>query len=350
MSHQSLFGHLATTRFSGQTEDLATEGLNYILNQSPVARKIFLRYLRTANIDLPESLTFRTQAYSSGKAKPDLVGSNVDGQTPVIVESKFWAGLTDNQPLTYLQRLPVEQDGILLFLAPAVRFPTLWPELLRRCRLAEMEISPTQDVFTEFKVACVNGCHLLGLASWRSLLNFLLDALTLEGEVVSVADVRQLLGLADQMDTKAFIPLDSAELSANIGKRIVQYCDLVDALLSAVNSKGWATSRGYRSTGLREGYRQYMTFVGRHNWFIQFHADSWARFRETPLWLGASDLYTRPLLFSLEQENPPRLIVNNKELLIPLYLPLGVERAHVIDNLCAQVGEVAELLTQKESS
>jgi hypothetical protein len=300
MSHHSLFGHLATTRFSAQTEDLATEALSYIFNQTPGANKAFLRYLRRAMLDLPDTLVFRTQAYRSGKAKPDLVGTNVDGDTPVIIESKFWAGLTADQPVTYLQRLSVEQDGILLFLAPAARFPTLWPELLRRCQRAGLEITLADDVFSEFMIARVNHNHLLGLASWRSVLVFLLDELTLSGEVASVADVRQLLGLADQIDTKAFLPLDSAELSTNFGKRMVQYCDLVDELNSLVAKRGWASIAGYKATGLRNGYRRYMTFVGRHNWFISFCADSWARFRETPLWLGASDLYTRPLLFSLE--------------------------------------------------
>jgi hypothetical protein len=36
----SLFGHLVA-RFSTGPENLATEGLNYVLNQSQVARKAF---------------------------------------------------------------------------------------------------------------------------------------------------------------------------------------------------------------------------------------------------------------------------------------------------------------------
>jgi hypothetical protein len=41
-----------------------------------------------------------------------------DGSTPLLVEAKFWAGLTGHQPVSYWQRLPVEQPAMLLFLVP----------------------------------------------------------------------------------------------------------------------------------------------------------------------------------------------------------------------------------------
>ena len=42
-----------------------------------------------------------------------------------MVESKFWAPLTPNQPIGYLRRLPVDREGMVLFIAPEGRYGTL---------------------------------------------------------------------------------------------------------------------------------------------------------------------------------------------------------------------------------
>ena len=64
---------------------------------------------------------------------PDLAVFGHDGQERILLEAKFWAGLTENQPGTYLARLP--DDGatsVLLFVAPEARLESIWTELRRR--------------------------------------------------------------------------------------------------------------------------------------------------------------------------------------------------------------------------
>jgi hypothetical protein len=56
---------------------------------------------------------------------PDLVGATTDGTGVLLVESKFWAPLTPNQPIGYLRRLPVDREGMVLFIAPEGRYETL---------------------------------------------------------------------------------------------------------------------------------------------------------------------------------------------------------------------------------
>ena len=100
----SLLAHLHT-RIKGSPEDVATLSLCYILENSKSARKAFSEYIsQIIGIgNLPE-LNFRTQ----------IIGDNVKGliyqamilnNELVLCESKFWAGLTDNQPLGYIKRL-----------------------------------------------------------------------------------------------------------------------------------------------------------------------------------------------------------------------------------------------------
>src|SRR5262249_49788258 len=127
-----LFGHLVTRFGSAQAENLANEGLAYVLGRSAEARRLFLRFLERSGPTFPIDVTFRTQAAEADGAIPDLVGWDAAGAQGVIVEAKFWAGLTGQQPNGYLARLPA--GGLLVFVAPALRFESLWPELLARCR------------------------------------------------------------------------------------------------------------------------------------------------------------------------------------------------------------------------
>src|SRR5436190_207432 len=101
----TLFGHLALS-FASHPENLATEGLHFVLNRSPEARRLFLRFLSQAGCALPGDLAFETQAAGDDGAIPDLVGRDADRAEAAIVEAKFWAGLTERQPSAYLDRLP----------------------------------------------------------------------------------------------------------------------------------------------------------------------------------------------------------------------------------------------------
>lgn len=176
MQTETLFGHLVT-RFSTQPENLATESLSYIINRSNTAKRAFLRYLSQVTVELPENLRFQTQASGEDSAIPDLVGIDVDGDQVFLIEAKFWAGLTDNQPITYLKRLPENKNGILLFIAPALRFQTLWPELLRRCGNGAIVFKQEKAISDELNVVHLTANHILTLVSWRSVLSVILQEL-----------------------------------------------------------------------------------------------------------------------------------------------------------------------------
>ncbi len=154
MQNDSLFGHLAS-RLSSHPENIATEALNYVLNRSTVARRAFAQYAAQSGADMPETLHFRTQEAGGDGAIPDLVGLDGEGRQVLLVEAKFWAGLTDNQPVAYLERLPASSDGLLLFVAPATRFPTLWPEPFQRCRDAGSTLEEVREVAEDFRAVRV---------------------------------------------------------------------------------------------------------------------------------------------------------------------------------------------------
>lgn len=76
-------------------------------------------------------LRFRTQASNSEGSRPDIVGEAQDGVAHLILEGKFWAALTEAQPVGYLQQFPT--NGTLMFVCPARRVESLWKELLTAC-------------------------------------------------------------------------------------------------------------------------------------------------------------------------------------------------------------------------
>lgn len=346
MQHDSLFGHFASR--SGQPENVATEALNYVLNRSSTARSAFLRLLTRSNTELPPDLMFRTQAAGDDNAIPDLVGTDLDSRQVLLVEAKFWAGLTSNQPITYLKRLPADTEGLLLFIAPALRFDTLWAELLWRCRNAGHSVEHSQsEVSEEFKAINVGRTQVLALTSWRAVLAHILRELETRKEHNVASDVRQLQGLCERMDSGAFLPLRSEELTADTGTRVMQYCEIVNEAIEQAKAVGMASTKGLRPTASPGFYGRYFALYG-HVCRLQFNADLWGKLRATPVWLGIHELRDKPwskdALESLGREQPSRLLSAGNHLAVPIDLPIGVEKQDVITDVLRQMKEVGELL------
>jgi hypothetical protein len=347
MKSNSLFGHLAY-RFASHPENLATEALAYILGHSSTASGALVRYFNQFGLSLKGDFAFKTQATGDDGAIPDLVGVDGEGNAPILIEAKFWAGLTDHQPLTYLSRLSPDKEGILVFIAPARRIATLWPELIGRCEAGGLKIGERSGS-DGAALLRIGTRHIIGLTSWSSILSVLLQAVEADGNPAIAADVRQLQGLCAKMDDDAFLPLRSEELSPQIGTRVMQYCRLVDDATATLVAAGKVSVKGLKATGGDGWYGRYLTVKG-NGCCLMFSAEDWGRLRETPIWLsvkGPEWKLTPEInnaLAALERESPPRLVRTDSELLIPISLPTAVERDVVLDRLLNQVIAVIELL------
>jgi len=347
MKH-GLSGHLVHN-FTYHPENLATEALDYILKHSIVAKNALIEIFRSTGAMLPADLNFFTQVADHDNAIPDLVGLSKENEQVVICESKFWAGLTDNQPVTYLKRLP----KLLIFVSPEKRIPTLWAELLTRCNHAGMTPQETEQPSGKMRVAKLPEHQILAATSWRSVLESLHQALLTHGELDTASDVRQLQGLCNRMDTDAFLPIRSKELAPAIAIRNLQFNEVVDSITDELVHRGMASIAGFRSTAFFEGYGRYMR-VGEFGWLLQINSRYWSTLRETPLWLSVKHVPEKgnwtysseaaERLSPLHHENPPQLIRESDNLLIPLTMKFGVEKTQVIDSLLVQLDKVFDLL------
>jgi len=347
---KSLFHYLAFN-FSKSPEDLATEALSYILNQSNTSKKAFIQFLKQAEPNLPDNVYFSTQQVGDEGERPDLIGVNPDGKEVVLGEAKFWAGLTSNQPVTYIKRLKKNKDSILVFIAPEKRIQTLWPEILRKCiekGLKYVAIDKKQSII---KIALLDNYPKLSITSWRKVINGIRAAVEPEGDPIILADLIQLEGLSERMDESAFLPLRSEELSGPHGLRLIQYNSLIDDITNQLKDKELISLEGVRATPTREGYVRYM-YINGYGCSLQKNANWWSQLRETPLWLTIQEAgkhwsfpeKAKEKLLPLELEEPSRLFRANDMLIIPLYLSTGVERDIVVTNILNQINEVIDLL------
>jgi hypothetical protein len=255
----TVFSHIVQKRFSQVNEDVATDALAYILDNYPAIRNAFNQMLRSIEPSLPE-IRYRTQQ-SEGNIRPDMWG--FDGEKPrVFVENKFWAGLTDNQPVSYLKQLAkLEQPAALIFIVPAAREQTAWRELLIRLEKSEVGHSaraiPSGIVFS----ADTQLGPTISLTSWSKILSTIENGAA--GDSRAMADVLQLRSLCEEADRDAFVPFSAVEISDQRSPaRILDLGRVVqDAVQLAVTEK-IIDLDGLKPQASWERIGRYLWFVG----------------------------------------------------------------------------------------
>lgn len=346
MNNESLFGHISERFGSTQLENIATEALAYIISRTKSSKKTFLNYLEAVGIEFDAGLSIRTQAAGEDGSIPDMIGKDGKGNEILAIESKFWAGLTDNQPNAYLKRFPEKQRCLLLFIAPEVRFQTLWSELLRRVVAEGMAITRKPNISSQFYLAEIEPSRLLGLVSWRALLSSLLRTFETEEMPDAVSDVKQLIGLCEKQDRDAILPFSSEELCSTHGRRIADINKLINKVTGKLVEKEIGTIKNIKATGYENVFGRYIRILDQ-DWFIHSNARYWAVHRETPVWLTITGIKWKTFeelpenLRRLERNDPPGIFFDNKPI-IPLFIPIGEEEDRIVDSLFNQIMAIVE--------
>lgn len=282
-SNESLLGELAL-RLAKSPEDVATEGLVYIINRSGAARTLVQRLAEEwAERSLRPIVFFRSQVVGGDDSRPDVEAQDADGKPVMILEDKFWASLTDGQPVAYLNRL-AGRGGVLCFVVPITRTILLWDELTRRIQDAEGSNVVLVRDEPEIKVGRVNASRTLVLTSWGFFLGQIRAALESEGNLALVADLRQLSGLAARMETSGFLPFTLSDLTGPTPRHVVQLCDVVNAAVGRALQESYASKKGLKATAGSGWYGHYM-WLHDHGCQLSFNAPMWNRYGRSPLWL-----------------------------------------------------------------
>ena len=307
-----------------QVENAATDALAYILNRSAGAMQALNELLREGGFNIEPIARVETQVTYEDGSRPDMAGYDNSNVVRLLVEAKFWAALLEGQASGYAEKLDQPGPAVLLFIAPELRFPTLWTEIRRQ--MDKQGGLETLDSSPGVQRARMNGTerHVI-LVSWVRLLDRM-NALAGDDGVKS--DIRQLHGLAQAQDAQAFLPIHAEELGPDLGLRAMWFRQLVDDVVDSRGVRdGWMSIQGLRATPQRYGYGRNFLFPGveRPSWFGVNH-ERWSSNADTPLWLCEYD-------------------ANWAAHWTPIYPKLGVEYQEVLDDVASQLKAIGELRT-----
>jgi len=324
-----------------QKENLATEALSFIANRSAQARRVIadgvaLLASRTVNITRVD-----TQVVLGKESRPDLVLRGSDGAPVAFIEAKFWAALTESQPVEYLRRLEANGGGVLLFLAPERRLPSLRAEVRTRCQMVSGVAFGEDATLGVFRF----GTSTLGFVSWDQLLGRLSRAVADDPAVSS--DVLQLRGLCAQFEADGFVPLTRADIdNLESPRQSLALAELGEALVERAVEAGLLSTKGLRPRSDRYGIGRYVAFrragcwLGLSHWLWAKHGISplWARF--SPNDWGRADMVQHALR-SFEVHEPPLVYrADDGWLQVPIVIATGVEKSVVVEAAVDQLRQI----------
>lgn len=282
MSDDLLLADLVSS-FPGNTEDIATEALCHIFRHSAAGRKALNDVVKSGVRGVNPINSVKTQVIGLDGTRPDLVCCDQTGQERVLIEVKFWAPLTANQPNGYVKnRLPKDGPAVLMFLVPHDRIPYLWPQLTKRVR----ELDPVKVIDAERRCVRIGDTqqHLM-VVSWESLLDSMAARSSDSGEHSTTSQIRQLRSLAQHAGDQGPKPIPSGTEPDTSETRLSQYRRLVDAATEEGLKQGWADRKGLHRARQSYGYGRYISLCGNVVWF-GINKELFETSGTTPLWVG----------------------------------------------------------------
>ncbi len=332
---KTLLGHLYT-RIKGSQEDVATMSLQYLLAYYDHLRESFNDLIsQKLKSPVDKGTSYECQSIGVDLERPDMSGTDTEGKEIILCEAKFYAGLTDNQPLTYLKRLKREKGIGLVFICPQDRVISLWDTLLYRCKRESIK-----DI--EEHCVSVNGINMT-VVSWEEIILTLTQtANALEKD--SLADIEQLKGYCDQMVSDAFIPFKEEDLGAWEAKKYERLMYIVDRVVDALlaDKSISADIKGLKTTPYTQGYKRFIRING---FSIDFRLDleAWSddKFIDTPYWVNFRDSdWKTPKEFIGRVSMIPstkKRVWHKEHVYLAIDVPCGVVEDEVVDAIKKQI-------------
>lgn len=343
----SLLAHVVKRYAPSQWENVATDSLHYLLRREGVEAAL-LRALGSA-LTVDEPLRWQTQLVNADLSRPDLVGRDSQGRPKVIVEAKFGAALTDQQPLAYLanqeESFPGEPEGrMLAFVVPASRKHMVMAELRRRLESAQ---DPHDRPTSEVPNVTALLKHRVMVVTWGDLLAHIRTALTEAGDDSGIRDLDQLSGLCDRADAEAMLPLSDEDLDPGRAKRFEELWVLVERSVKRLSSERIVASKTWSNGSWGPG--AYLTTHGGDRIWFGVYIEYWAHRYPTPFWLffeNPPEHVSRAILACDKDPRFPLVIgpPDTDRTIVAIPAPLGVEADKAIEQLVDFVSLVCDLL------
>jgi hypothetical protein len=360
MMQPGLFAHFSSQHASSE-EDWATEALTFILRGCPEAREALRDYVgQKFRVGLTDGIVYDKQVTDpdpvTKTGRPDVVGAHSAFGDQVVIEAKFWAGLTDKQPGAYLRRLSAGNPGLVLVVAPQVRLQLLWPELLANLAKYTSEPMPSTDHEPGRYELVRSSGHVLALTSWREVLDFLGSRLRATGAHDWLADLGQLRIQTERMDQEGFQPLLAQDLDMRTARQVKSLFGLITRLTDDFgDSDRLKKGNPYSSFGNPQFFGWWLQSKACGVWFwVGLYFDAWARLGGSPVWAAVYPDANWPKpelelsLSTLQLPAGARWYDDeySKAVIAPLILRRSVVEDDVIPDLKSQLNTIAKTLDQ----
>lgn len=281
---QSLLGQFYN-RIRGSQEDIASEGLTYILKHSLESRQIINQIVKINSGLVFSDLSYHTQNTGKDNERPDISGIDQNGREVLLIEAKFWASLTRNQPNGYLNRL--HNDSALIFLVPTLRIRPVFEEVKARILEDYQEVNIN---FENHSIFIKTSNKFVLIKSWNEILNAIKSKLEQTNNQILISDLNQIIGLCETIDKNAFLPISDEDLSPKIPKSINSYYEIVDKVVDELRKRHKDISiKGLNKTTQRYGYHRYFKNLDL-GFNFALKLDLWEKHADTPFWLSVSQI------------------------------------------------------------
>lgn len=313
----SLLTHIASN-FISEYENVANSSVCYLLNQYPAARTTLKNLL---SIDKVPS-HFETELATKQNGRPDITGLSRLGEKQVIIEGKFWANLTDNQPENYLKELSA--DGKILFLAPEQRLISLNVEIENR----------------------LNGTnHKVIICAWLDFLNQIERENNKNHNHKLASDLSQIKGLCQKMDTEGMPPLSQADLSPMHGRISYQLAQLLDDCYFLLKQWGDTDFSRLQKANSKYGYGFYFKAFGFtcRLWFDNYQ---WFKLKsQTPFGLTINKNWksSQRIRHLLKEFNAK----NTNEDSISIQLQAGMDKEQIVNHIVQQTKSILVFINER---
>jgi len=321
---KSLLSHIAGS-FISEYENVANSSVSYLLNEYQSARDALTSVL---GIDTVPSY-YVTELSTKSNGRPDVTGLDLNGNKVVIIEGKFWASLTENQPVNYLKELT--QDGKLLFLTPDKRISSLRIEVEKRLNGANEQVE---------------------ICSWNSFLALVEAENNKAYNDTLASDLAQFKVLCQRMDVEGMPPLSASDLDPMNGKISYHFSDLIDECNSVLRDWEHSDFNRLKTTATKSGYGFY--FYGfEFGCFLHFSTYDWfTKDSHTPIWLNIQDSEWNKseqifhYLKAFDSQNSYDGISYSS---YAIMLQTGMDKSEVIQHITNEVKNILSMLNQKIS-
>jgi hypothetical protein len=268
----NLLARIATTIGRRRQEDVASAALLYVIQADSRARRAVVADLArraglTAGADLPDDLFFAGQDHGEG-GRPDIVGVDDRAGARVVIEAKIDAGFQPRQIARYSARLAPGQPSVIAVLGPERRLPRLLDEAYQQLTGEEIELVERGPVTWR---TADRALTLLGI-SWLATLEVMEN-------VTASADLGQLRGFYEFLESGVFLPFATADLARANGRLMRSVTSVAQNVVS-----GFPDAERGGATHHWSYIGQLLFLHGRTAWFGVW-LDAWAQREDTPYWL-----------------------------------------------------------------